>query len=107
MRALHATSRARVRAAWEAGVPVYVGTDAGGSLAHGLVRDEIRALVDAGIPTADVIAIASWRAREWLGVPGLDEGAPADLVGYDADPRIDLSTVDSPRRIVLRGAVIR
>ena len=107
MRALHATSRARVRAAWEAGVPIYVGTDAGGSLLHGLIRDEIRELVGAGIPPADVIAAASWRAREWLGVPGLEEGAPADLVVYDADPRVDLSTVDTPRRMVLRGAVIR
>jgi imidazolonepropionase-like amidohydrolase len=106
MRALLASSRARVRAAWEAGVPVYVGTDAGGSLLHGLVRDEIRALVAAGIPQPDVIAAASWRARAWLGFPGLDEGAPADLVVYDADPRIDLSTVDSPRRMVLRGAVV-
>jgi imidazolonepropionase-like amidohydrolase len=106
MRALLASSRARVRAAWEAGVPVYVGTDAGGSLLHGLVRDEIRALVAAGIPQPDVIAAASWRARAWLGCPGLDEGAPADLVVYDADPRIDLSTVDSPRRMVLRGAVV-
>jgi len=106
MRALHGTSRERVRRAWEAGVPVYVGTDAGGTMSHGLVRDEVRALVDAGIPPADVIAAASWQARSWLGVAGLDEGASADLVVYDADPRIDLSTVDSPRRMVLRGAVV-
>jgi imidazolonepropionase-like amidohydrolase len=106
MRALYATSRERLRAAWEAGVAVYTGTDAGGSLAHGLVREEMRALVEAGIPQADVVAQASWRAREWLGLPGLDERAPADLVVYDADPRTDLSTVDTPRRMVLRGAVI-
>ena len=106
MRALHTSSRSRARAVWEAGVPVYIGTDAGGSLLHGRVRDEIRALVDAGIPQPEVIAAASWRARSWLGVPGLDEGGPADLVVYDADPRADLSTMDTPRRIVLRGAVI-
>ena len=74
MRALFATSRERIRSAWEAGVPVYTGTDAGGSLPHGLVRDEIRALVGAGIPQAEVIAQASWRAREWLGLPGLRGG---------------------------------
>jgi hypothetical protein len=34
------------------------------------------------------------------------EGAPAGLVVYDADPRADLFTVDSPRRMVLRGAVV-
>lgn len=106
MRALFETSRPRIRAAWEAGVAIHVGTDAGGSLPHGLVRDEIRALVEAGIPQAEVIAQASWRARQWLGLPGLVEGAPADLVAYDADPRAELATIYAPRRIVLRGAVV-
>jgi imidazolonepropionase-like amidohydrolase len=106
MRALHTTSRERVRRTWAAGVPVYVGTDAGGALRHGLVREEIRALVGAGIPQHEVIAQASWQAREWLGLPGLVEGAPADLVSYAADPRVDAATLDDPRRIVLRGAVI-
>lgn len=103
MRSLYATSRDRIRSAHEAGVPVYTGTDAGGSLPHGLIRDEIRALVGAGIPLAEVLAQASWRAREWLGLPGLQEGAPADLVVYAADPRTDLATLLAPARIVLRG----
>jgi imidazolonepropionase-like amidohydrolase len=106
MRALYATSRDRVRAAFEAGVPVYTGTDAGGSLPHGLVRDEIRALVGAGIPQPEVIAQASWRAREWLGLPGLDEGAPADMIVFDTDPRVDLAAIFQPRRMVLRGRVV-
>ncbi|MEP6852013.1 MAG: amidohydrolase family protein [bacterium] len=106
MRALLATSRARVRSAWEAGVPVYVGTDAGGSLPHGLVVEEIRALIGAGIPPPEVIAQASWRARKWLGLPGLTEGAPADLVVYAQDPRRDPDTLAAPERIVLRGAVV-
>ncbi|WP_375486511.1 amidohydrolase family protein [uncultured Jatrophihabitans sp.] len=106
MRSLFASSRERIRSAWEAGVPVYTGTDSGGSLPHGLVRSEVLALIGAGIPQAEVIAQASWRARTWLGLPGLDEGAPADLVVYDTDPRTDLSALMSPRRIVLRGAVV-
>jgi imidazolonepropionase-like amidohydrolase len=106
MRALHATSRQRVRNAWEAGVPIYVGTDAGGSLRHGLVREEVQALVAAGIPQPDVIAQASWRGREWLGWPGLVEGAPADLVAYAADPRQDLSTLANPRLMILRGTIV-
>jgi imidazolonepropionase-like amidohydrolase len=106
MRALFATSRERIRSAYEAGVPIYTGTDAGGSLPHGLVRDEIRALVGAGIPQPEVIAQASWRGRQWLGLPGLDEGAPADLVVYESDPRVDLAAVLSPQRIVLRGQVV-
>ena len=106
MRALYATSRDRIRAAHEAGIAIYTGTDAGGSLPHGLVRDEIRALVGAGIPQAEVIAQASWRGREWLGLPGLVEGAPADFVVYDDDPRVSLGTLQISRRTVLRGAVI-
>ncbi|TAM91774.1 MAG: amidohydrolase [Jatrophihabitans sp.] len=103
MRALYAGNRDRVRNAWDAGLAVYTGTDAGGSLPHGLVRDEIRALVGAGIPQPDVLAQASWRAREWLGLPGLQEGAPADLVVYAADPRTDLATLYAPVLTVLRG----
>jgi imidazolonepropionase-like amidohydrolase len=106
MRALFATSRERIRSAYEAGVPIFTGTDAGGSLPHGLVRDEIRALVGAGIPQPEVIAQASWRAREWLGLPGLVEGAPADLVVYETDPRVDLSAVLAPQRMLLRGKVV-
>lgn len=106
MRALFATSRERIRTAWEAGVPLYTGTDAGGSLPHGLIREEIRALVGAGIPAAEVLAQASWRGREWLGLPGLEEGAPADLIVFDMDPRRDLSALYDPIRLVLRGRVV-
>ena len=106
MRGLYATSRDRIRRAYEAGIPVYTGTDAGGSLPHGLIRDEIRALVGAGLPQPEVIAHASWTARTWLGLPALDEGAPADLIVYDADPRRDLAALLAPRRMLLRGAVV-
>jgi imidazolonepropionase-like amidohydrolase len=106
MTALHAQSRDRIRKVYEAGIPIYTGTDAGGSLLHGLVREEITALVEAGIPQAEVIAQASWRGRAWLGFDGLVEGAEADFVVYDRDPRQDLPTLFSPRRIVLRGQVV-
>ncbi len=107
LRALHATSRERVRQAFEAGVAIYPGTDAGGSVAHGRIQDEVAALVGAGIAQAEVIAQCSWRARAWLGLPGLEEGAPADLVVYDTDPRTDLSALAGPSRMLLRGAVVR
>jgi imidazolonepropionase-like amidohydrolase len=96
-----------VRAAHEAGVPIYVGTDAGGGIRHGLVAEEMLSLHAAGLPAADVLASASWRAREWLGFPALVEGGLADLVVYPADPRVDLPVVRHPQRIVLRGRIIR
>jgi imidazolonepropionase-like amidohydrolase len=96
-----------VRAAYDAGVPIFLGTDAGGSIRHGLAAEEMLLLHEAGIPAADVLASASWRAREWLGFPGLVEGGLADLVVYPADPRGDLTVVRAPHRIVLKGRVIR
>lgn len=95
-----------VRAAHEAGVPIYVGTDAGGGIRHGQVAEEILRLHAAGIPAVDVLASASWGARAWLGFPGLVEGGLADLVVYPSDPRTDLDVIRAPQRIVLRGRVV-
>jgi len=95
-----------VRAAYDAGIPVYVGTDAGGSLAHGLVAAEVAELVTAGIPAVEALSATAWGARRWLGRPGLEEGAPADFVVYEADPRADVRVLASPRRVVLNGLVV-
>ncbi len=96
-----------VRAAYEAGVPIFVGTDAGGGIQHGLAAEEMLSLQEAGLPAVDVLAGASWKAREWLGFPGLVEGGLADLVVYPEDPRTDLRVVRAPQRIVLRGRIIK
>ena len=106
MRGLHARRRDTIMAAYDAGVPIYAGTDAGGVLPHGLIAGEVLELAAYGIPAADALGAASWRARAWLGSPGLDEGAPADLVVYPADPLADLSVLRTPRCIVLRGHVV-
>nr|WP_296069840.1 amidohydrolase family protein [uncultured Actinoplanes sp.] len=95
-----------VRAAHEAGVPIYVGTDAGGGIRHGQVAEEMLILQEAGLPAEDILASGSWKAREWLGFPGLVEGGLADLVVYAEDPRRTLAVTRHPRRIVLRGRVV-
>ncbi len=51
----------------------------------------------------DALAATTWAARDWLGREGLTEGASADLVVYDADPREDVEVLGAPRHIVLRG----
>ncbi|HEY0638090.1 MAG TPA: amidohydrolase family protein [Pseudonocardiaceae bacterium] len=107
MRSLHARHEERIAAAIDAGVPVFAGTDAGGLVAHGRIVDEIEALHRVGMSRADAIGAASWRARRWLGMPDLGHGAPADLVAYDGDPRLDLGVLRRPARIVLRGTVVR
>ena len=108
MRSLQAGFPKLVAEAVDAGVPIYVGTDAGGGIAHGLAAQEMLMLHErAGMSREAVLAAASWGAREWLGFPGLVEGGLADLVVYDSDPRRDLKVVAAPRRIVLRGRVVR
>src|SRR5262245_22849146 len=107
MRELFRRRHDTLRAAAEAGVPVYAGTDAGGVLVHGLVGSEIAALTWIGLTGAQALAAGSWGARTWLRPPGeLTPGAPADLVVYDVDPRADPSVLVHPRRVILRGRVV-
>lgn len=95
---------ALVAAAVEAGVTVLAGTD---SRPHGLVAGEIRALAAAGVPAHEALAAGSWAARGYLGLPGLEPGAPADAVVYAEDPRAGLTQLDHPLAVVLRGRRIR
>ncbi|MDQ1039511.1 imidazolonepropionase-like amidohydrolase [Streptomyces sp. V3I8] len=105
MRRLHERRYDTVRAAYDAGIPVFVGTDAGGTLPHGLVAAEVAELVTAGIPPVAALSATTWGARAWLGRPGLEEGAPADLVVYEEDPRADVRVLAAPSRVVLNGRV--
>lgn len=105
MRDLYGRRHDTFRKAYEAGVPMYAGTDAGGSGAHGRIGDEIVAL--GAIGGSDfALGAASWRARDWLGRPCLAEGERADLVAYTSDPREDLRVVRHPRYVVLRGRIV-
>ncbi|MFI1831496.1 amidohydrolase family protein [Streptomyces sp. NPDC020412] len=106
MRRLHARRYDTVRNAYDAGIPVFVGTDAGGSLPHGLVAAEVGELVKAGIPPVEALAATTWKARAWLGRPALEEGAPADLVVYGSDPRADVRALADPLRVVLNGQIV-
>jgi imidazolonepropionase-like amidohydrolase len=106
MRDLHARVSTTVASAIEAGVPVYAGTDAGGGIQHGRIVDEIIALHGVGMSPLDAIGAASWNAREWLGFPSLTEGAAADVVVYDEDPRENLEALRTPRMIMLRGRIL-
>jgi imidazolonepropionase-like amidohydrolase len=107
MRALHARRRETIGAAYEAGVAIYAGTDAGGVLPHGLLPREVIKLGEYGMTATDALGAGSWRAREWLGLDaGLAEGTSADFVVYESNPLDDLRVLTSPTRIVLRGRVV-
>lgn len=91
-------------AAVEAGVTVLAGTD---SHPTGRIADEIRSLVQAGLRPHDALAAASWSARAFLGLGGLTPGSPADAVVYPTDPRTDLSVLEKPTAVILRGVRVR
>ena len=105
MRDLYGSCRSRVGAAYEAGVPMFAGTDAGGMIAHGRIADEIEALKGIGMSPTAALGAASWDARAWLGRPALEHGASADLVCYRDDPRH--GGVSRPDLVILRGRVWR
>ena len=107
MRDLYAHRRETIMSAYEAGVPIYAGTDAGGVLPHGGIAGEVLELAAYGFAPEDALGAASWRAREWLGWNAtLEEGAPADFVVLDRNPLEDLTVLESPARVVLRGRVV-
>jgi imidazolonepropionase-like amidohydrolase len=102
MRELYATCHERVAAAHDAGVPIFAGTDAGGTIAHGRIADEVEALKTVGLSPTDALGAASWDARRWLGRPTLEHGASADLVCYTEDPR-GPGALSHPALVMLRG----
>jgi imidazolonepropionase-like amidohydrolase len=107
MRDLYAHRRETIMSAYEAGVPIYAGTDAGGVLPHGGIAGEVLELAAYGFAPEDALGAASWRAREWLGWNAtLEEGAPADFVVLDRNPLEDLSVLKSQTRVVLLGRVV-
>jgi imidazolonepropionase-like amidohydrolase len=91
------------RAAYEAGVTVLAGTD---THPCGTVPQEVERLISAGLPWEAAVGAASWTARAWLGLPGLTDGAPADLVIYDEDPVAHPDILHHPRLIILRGRIL-
>jgi len=96
---------AMVRLAAELGVRVLAGTDAG-MVAHGTIDTEVRLLAAAGLTPREALAAASWEARRYLGLPLIENGAPADLVVYPDDPTHDLSVLAHPSLIMIDGQVI-
>jgi imidazolonepropionase-like amidohydrolase len=94
-----------IRQAHELGVRILAGTDAG-MVPHGVVAQEIRLLHAFGLPAEAALAAGSWAARRYLGLPGIEIGARADLVVFPDDPLGDLSVLDHPSLVILGGEVM-
>ncbi|MGP5033519.1 amidohydrolase family protein [Brachybacterium alimentarium] len=106
MRRLRAGRYERTRDAHDAGVQLLVGTDSGGVLGHGIIHDELDELSRAGLDGAAVLDAATWAPRRFLGVPALEDGAPADLLVVPGDPRSDHRLLRHRTHVVLGGRIV-
>jgi imidazolonepropionase-like amidohydrolase len=82
------------------GVTILAGTDL---LDHGDLASELVWLVRLGLAPVDALRSATTVARAFFGLAGMVEGAPADIVTYDSDPRDDPDVLRKPVAIVLHG----
>jgi imidazolonepropionase-like amidohydrolase len=83
-------SRAAVNGAITAGVPIALGTDAGGGAArHGRIAREAELMVEAGMKPHDALLAATSSAARLIGEPKrgtIEKGKIADLVLLDSNP---------------------
>jgi imidazolonepropionase-like amidohydrolase len=98
---------------YRAGVAILTGTDSSlpGDMAGASLHEEMRLLVDAGVPTFEVLLGATSRpARLLASAPEfgtIEVGKVADLVLVDGDPLADIRATARIREVIQGGAIIR
>ena len=100
-------ARASVRAAYQAGVKIAVGTDAP-AIPHGKNASELVALVSRGMSPLDVLRAATVTAAELIDVTDRGRLAPgllADVIAVPGDPLQDI-TVTQDVRFVMKGGKV-
>jgi imidazolonepropionase-like amidohydrolase len=80
------------------GVPVLASTDNAGTVA-----DEVRRFIEWGVDPERALRAATTDARQFLGVPSLTAGAPADVVTFQEDPRVDPTILGAPTSVLRHG----
>lgn len=96
-----------LKALHEAGVPIVAGTDAIGGFA--LVR-ELELYVEAGIPAAEVLQMATLGAARAVGqderLGSIEPGKLADMILVDGDPSANPSDLRKLRLVVKDGVAL-
>jgi imidazolonepropionase-like amidohydrolase len=101
--------RAGFRAAYEAGVPLCVGSDVG-VFTHGDSARELVLMVDYGMPAVEVLRAATSGNARMLGledaIGAVRPGLLADLVAVEGDPARDVAAVRAVRFVMQGGRVV-
>lgn len=101
-----------VRAAHQAGAILLTGTDTGNPYAfpgYG-VHEELRLMVDAGVPPMDALAASSANAARFLKEEGqwgaIAPGHAADLLILDGDPLADIANTRRITHVIQNGSPV-
>ena len=96
--------------AFQSGVKVAFGTDAG-VYPHGLNAHEFNSMVQAGLSPLAAIQAATVNAADLLGwsdkVGTIEPGKWADIVAIDGDPLHDVRALESVKFVMKGGQVFR
>ena len=101
-----------VRVLQRAGVPLLVGADDNGSvgcMAGAAYQEELRQLVEAGVPTVDVLRGATSIAAglTGLGTGRVEVGAKADLLLVEGNPLEDINATSRVAQVIKSGVLLK
>ena len=97
---------------FDAGVPIFVGTDAMGSIGSfaGDIHSEMKLLVDAGIPAADVLLAATSRGAHFIEAEPsfgtIETGKSADLLLLNGNPLENIEATQAIDTVIVRGRAL-
>jgi len=98
--------RNALRIAYEKGVKIAYGTDAGVN-DHGTNAYEAVLMNQAGVPARDILISATVNAAELIGILDItgtiEAGKDADIVAYGGNPLEDVATLMEPAFVMARG----
>ena len=102
-------AKENLKRAYQAGVPLVAGSDAGNLLVfHGpSLHRELQLWVGAGIPPTAALQAATYRAARLLGAEGrigsIQKGCDADLLLVDGNPLEDITATERISQIIYKG----
>lgn len=92
------------------GCRILAGSDAGSpGVPHPAIHLELEQMVREGMDPTDALEAATLTGVTELGKPELgivEPGTPADLVCYDENPLLDISTIADPTVVVKEGDIV-
>jgi imidazolonepropionase-like amidohydrolase len=108
MKAVTSVSRQNLKRAFDAGVKVAFGTDAG-VYPHGLNAHEFAVYLQMGMTPLQAIQTATVNAADLLGwtdrIGTLEQGKFADIIAVNGDPLKDVTVLQSPVMVMKGGTV--